>query len=132
MLFTATAGDGFFGSRLGCMRWRLLGSTIVDGPEVPEDRDPAQREAEGPRSSMDYSEFPLLDFFHQKKKRSSSVTTQRNRRSVRRPTEGSEVTMALYGTVGKNGEISTVTVQGPQKPRPDKLHFHSNFERECL
>ena len=45
------------------------GSTIslVDGPEVPEDRDPAQREAEGPRSSMDYSEFPLLDFSHQKK-----------------------------------------------------------------
>ena len=42
-------------------------STIVDGPEVPEDRDPAQREAEGPRSSMDYSEFPLLDFSHQKK-----------------------------------------------------------------
>ena len=43
------------------------GSTIVDRPEVPEDRDPAQREAEGPRSSMDYSEFPLLDFSHQKK-----------------------------------------------------------------
>ena len=43
------------------------GSTIVDGPEVPEDRDPAQREAEGPRSSMDYSEFPLLDFSHKKK-----------------------------------------------------------------
>ena len=31
--------------------------TIVDGPEVYEDRDPAQREAEGPKSSMDYSEF---------------------------------------------------------------------------
>ena len=45
----------------------IRGSTIVDGPEVPEDRDPAQREAEGPRSSMDYSEFPLLDFSHQKK-----------------------------------------------------------------
>ena len=44
----------------------FFGSTIVDGPEVPEDRDPAQREAEGPRSSMDYSEFPLLDFSHQK------------------------------------------------------------------
>ena len=58
--------------------WKeCLGSTIVDGPEVPEDRDPAQREAEGPRSSMDYSEFPMLDFSHQKKK---SVTTPRNRR----------------------------------------------------
>ena len=38
-----------------------LGSTIVDGPEVYEDRDPAQREAEGPKASMDYSEFKLLD-----------------------------------------------------------------------
>ena len=38
------------------------GSCKVDGPRVHEDRDPAQREAEGPRSSMDYSEFPLLDF----------------------------------------------------------------------
>ena len=37
------------------------GSTIVDGPEVYEDRDSAQREAEGPRASMDYSEFTLLD-----------------------------------------------------------------------
>ena len=44
----------------------FMGSTIVDGPEVPEDWDPAQREAEGPRSSMDYSKFPLLDFCHQK------------------------------------------------------------------
>ena len=50
-----------------CYRECGIGSTIVDGPEVPEDRDPAQREAEGPRSSMDYSEFPLLDFSHQKK-----------------------------------------------------------------
>ena len=31
--------------------------TIVDEPEVYEDRDPAQREAEGPKSSMDYSEL---------------------------------------------------------------------------
>ena len=31
--------------------------TIVDEPEVYEDRDPAKREAEGPKSSMDYSEF---------------------------------------------------------------------------
>ena len=31
--------------------------TIVNEPEVYEDRDPAQREAEGPKSSMDYSEF---------------------------------------------------------------------------
>ena len=38
-----------------------MGSTIVDGPEVYEDRDPAQREAEGPKASMDYSEFKLLD-----------------------------------------------------------------------
>ena len=37
------------------------GSPIVDGPEVYEDRDSAQREAEGPRASMDYSEFTLLD-----------------------------------------------------------------------
>ena len=37
------------------------GSTIVDGPEVYEDPDSAQREAEGPRASMDYSEFTLLD-----------------------------------------------------------------------
>ena len=44
------------------------GSPIVDGPEVPEDRDPAQREAEGPRSSMDYSEIPLLDFSPPKKR----------------------------------------------------------------
>ena len=43
------------------------GSTIVDGPEVYEDRDPAQREAEGPRASMDYSEFTLLDFLSTKK-----------------------------------------------------------------
>ena len=48
------------------------GSTIVDGPEVPEDRDPAQREAEGPRSFMDYSEF---DFSPPKQNRSSSVAT---------------------------------------------------------
>ena len=112
------------------------GSTIVDGPEVPEDRDPAHREAEGPRSSMDYSEFPLLDFSHPKKTRSSSVTTPRNRRSVRRLMEGSEVTIALYGTVGRNSQpgstVAARCVQGPQKPRPDKLHFHSNFERECL
>ena len=87
-----------------------MGSTIVDGPEVPEDWDPAQREAEGPRSSMDYSEFPLLDFSHQKNpgapappalygknKYRISSNTPRNRRSVRRPMEGSEVTMALYG-----------------------------------
>ena len=38
-----------------------MGSPIVDGPEVYEDRDSAQREAEGPRASMDYSEFTLLD-----------------------------------------------------------------------
>ena len=50
----------------------LGGSTIVDGPEVPEDRDPAQREAEVPRSSMDYSEF---DFSPPKQNRSSSVAT---------------------------------------------------------
>ena len=31
--------------------------TIADEPEVYEDWDPAQREAEGPKSSMDYSEF---------------------------------------------------------------------------
>ena len=37
------------------------GSPIVDVPEVYEDRDSAQREAEGPRASMDYSEFKLLD-----------------------------------------------------------------------
>ena len=80
---------------------KSLGSTIVDGPEVPEDRDPAQREAEGPRSSMDYSEFPLLDFSHQKK----TGAPRHHTASVRRPMEGSEVTMALYGTVGKNGEI---------------------------
>ena len=41
---------------------------VSSGPEVPEDRDPAQREAEGPRASMDYSEFPLLDFLSTKKK----------------------------------------------------------------
>ena len=93
----------YINSRLSCAclrQYRTLGSTIVDGPEVPEDRDPAQREAEGPRSSMDYSEFPLLHFSHPKNRR-SSVTTPRNRRSVRRPMEGSEVTMALYGTVGE-------------------------------
>ena len=38
-----------------------IASPIVDGPEVYEDRDSAQREAEGPRASMDYSEFKLLD-----------------------------------------------------------------------
>ena len=36
------------------------GSTIIFATIVPEDRDPAQREAEGPRASMDYSEFTLL------------------------------------------------------------------------
>ena len=36
-------------------------STIVDGPQVYEDPDSAQREAEGPRASMDCSEFKLLD-----------------------------------------------------------------------
>ena len=46
------------------------GSPIVDGPEVPEDRDPAQREAERPRSSMDYSEFPLIARLLSTKKRS--------------------------------------------------------------
>ena len=40
----------------------IVGSTVIYGPEVYEDRDPVQREAEGPRASMDYSEFPLLDF----------------------------------------------------------------------
>ena len=39
----------------------VVGSPIVDGPEVYEDRDSAQREAEGPRASKDYSEFTLLD-----------------------------------------------------------------------
>ena len=34
-----------------CNITRLCGSTVVDGPEVPEDRDPAQREAEGPQNS---------------------------------------------------------------------------------
>ena len=38
---------------LGEQQW----CTIVDEPEVYDDRDPAQREAEGPKSSMDYSEF---------------------------------------------------------------------------
>ena len=38
----------------------LSRSTIVDGPEVYEDRDSAQREAEGPRAFMDYS-AKLLD-----------------------------------------------------------------------
>ena len=38
---------------LGEQQW----CTIVDEPEVYEDRDPAKREAEGPKSSMDYSEF---------------------------------------------------------------------------
>ena len=38
---------------LGEQQW----CTIVDETEVYEDRDPAQREAEGPKSSMDYSEF---------------------------------------------------------------------------
>ena len=37
------------------------GSPYVDGPKVYEDRDPVQREAEGPRASIDYSEFKLLD-----------------------------------------------------------------------
>ena len=46
---------------------KAFGSTIVDGPEVYEDRDPAQREAEGPIASMDYSEFTLLDFLSTKK-----------------------------------------------------------------
>ena len=53
--------------RYYCGQEDNYGSPIVDGPEVPEDRDPAQREAEGPRSSMDYSEFPLLDFSPPKK-----------------------------------------------------------------
>ena len=38
---------------------RIHGSPIVDGPEVYDDRDSAQREAEGRRASMDYSEFDL-------------------------------------------------------------------------
>ena len=34
-----------------------------------KDRDPVQREAEGQRSSMDYSEVPLVDFLSTKKAR---------------------------------------------------------------
>ena len=45
--------------------------TIVDEPEVYEDRDPAQREAEGPKSSMDYSEF----FISTKKKQINHART---------------------------------------------------------
>ena len=41
----------------GHSRATTAGSPIVDGPEVYEDRDSAQREAEGPRASMDYSQF---------------------------------------------------------------------------
>ena len=111
----------------------FAGSTIVDGPEVPEDRDPAQREAEGPRSSMDYSEFPLLDFSHQKKNgapasphRVTAVPCDGQWKGQRSRWEQWEKFAARI-----DGR-STVTVQGPQKPRPDKLHFHSNFERECL
>ena len=117
------------------------GSTIslVDGPEVPEDRDPAQREAEGPRSSMDYSEFPLLDFSHQKKTGAPAsphrVTTVpfdvqwKGQRSQWRYMEKWEKTEKFAARIDGR---SAVTVQGPQKPRPDELHFHSNFERECL
>ena len=36
--------------------------TIVDEPEVYEDRDPAQREAEGPKSSMDYLKVTIIYF----------------------------------------------------------------------
>ena len=86
------------------------GSTIVDGPEVPEDRDPAQREAEGPRSSMDYSEFPLLDFSHQKKPEAPasphSVTAVpcdvqwKGQRSRRRYMEKTSI-IQLYTRTGK-------------------------------
>ena len=46
-----------------------LGSTIIFATKVYEDRDPVQREAEGQRFSMDYSEVPLVDFLSTKKAR---------------------------------------------------------------
>ena len=51
----------------------LKGSTIIFATKVYEDRDPVQREAEGPRSSMDYSEVPLVDFLSTKKARTRAV-----------------------------------------------------------
>ena len=55
--------------------------TIVDEPEVYEDRDPAQREAEGPKSSMDYSEF----FISTKKKQIDRARTRAVRGVKQRP-----------------------------------------------
>ena len=51
--------------------------TIVDEPEVYEDRDPAKREAEGPKSSMDYSEL----FISTKKKQIDRARTRAVRES---------------------------------------------------
>ena len=54
-------GRPYHGAAIGSLDYITRGSPILDGPEVYEERDSAQREAEGPRASMDYSEFTLLD-----------------------------------------------------------------------
>ena len=55
--------------------------TIVDEPEVYEDRDPAQREAEGPKSSMDYSEFFISTKKKNRRARTRAVRESNCRRS---------------------------------------------------
>ena len=82
---------------LGEQQW----CTIVDEPEVYEDRDPAQREAEGPKSSMDYSEF----FISAKKNRStvpvlgpyaSRIARRSHARVKQRPLQSAVGTLLLH------------------------------------
>ena len=74
---------------LGEQQW----CTIVDEPEVYEDRDPAKREAEGPKSSMDYSEF----FISTKKNQIDRARTRPYIRGVKqRPLQSAVGTLLLH------------------------------------
>ena len=76
---------------------------IVDEPEVYEDRDPAQREAEGPKSSMDYSEF----FISTKKKPdvpvlgpyASRIARRSHARVKQRPLQSALLLHTLLGSL---------------------------------
>ena len=73
---------------LGEQQW----CTIVDEPEVYEDRDPAQREAEGTKSSMDYSEF----FISTKKNQIDRARTWAVRGVKQRPLQSAVGTLLLH------------------------------------
>ena len=88
---------------LGEQQW----CTIVDEPEVYEDRDPAQREAEGPKSSMDYSEFRSTEISNLRKQidrapvtpgrtRASRIARRSHARVKQRPLQSAVGTLLLH------------------------------------